>query len=439
MIQRIRLLSTFAFALATTSLAACMPDEVDEVGSSVDYASNDQLEAAGRAIRSKLAGCDPNGPCDGGSAGWAAEIQRRVGRPTTWNPNAPYCPGRMVLDTCRRLLDEPEVIRGASPPGAPELPVYFATFEHGQIYAYPSDQGWQVYEIVDDFGAAFASLYAGVLAPAGSGSFLGVPASGFEADRAGRPEVRFRDGACEQRVTLHADRNVFAVEALDDCAPAQVLPVPALSARLAWLVNGHRLGRTEEQGVRFYASQVVPYLSGTRQERLTKAARVAWWALKEGVLDVRNPVAYSLCHFASGDASIGAFEVCPGAIWQSGIAGKQVWDAPAQATLEAWITERGPGSIDEELRRAATFAGLGGGDANRVAAATSGLRRAWLVRVPYVGVEAQVGTVVGECVDGSRSWCYGRGWDTSALYAPTRAGAFRAMDDLYGLLDALSP
>lgn len=62
-----------------------------------------------------------------------------------------------------------------------------------------------------------------------------------------------------------------------------------------------------------------------------------------------------------------------------------------------------------------------------------------LFRTSPIGFAQQVGTVTAECIDGSASWCYGTGWDTTALFAPDRANALRAIDDVRAILDAVAP
>ena len=67
--------------------------------------SEDALDAAQakKPIWNKWFGCEPNDPraCTSNAdtppknVGWRQEIQRRLGRPTSWNPNVPFCaPGQ---------------------------------------------------------------------------------------------------------------------------------------------------------------------------------------------------------------------------------------------------------------------------------------------------------------------------------------------------------
>jgi hypothetical protein len=184
-------------------------------------------------------------------------------------------------------------------------------------------------------------------------------------------------------------------------------------------------------------------LQGTRDARLTQASTVAWWALKEGVLDVANPnpVGYSLCG-AGGDHTIGPLQTCAaGSAWQVGASGIQ---APCcgltevegtAATLFPTLTEA------QLLSGAAVEGGYPVGSATNtgIVASTSTLRASWLLHVTALGFFYQAPIVTSECITASDSWCYGTGWTESANYAPDKPSATRSMSDLRAILDLLSP
>ncbi len=206
------------------------------------------------------------------------------------------------------------------------------------------------------------------------------------------------------------------------------------------VVNGHAVPEPACGWLHYFAREVVPRLDGTRDERLPAAARVGWWSLKEGTLGLANPFVFSLCNFTSGDARIGPLETCtPGRAWQVGIASVQV-PGPTLTALEATAARLFPGeSSSAVLVRAASEAELDAATTAAVVASTGDLRRSWLLRTSAVGVTYEAPTVAAECVTGTRSWCYGSGWDTTRLYAPTRAAALGAIDDVRMILSAVAP
>ena len=42
------------------------------------------------------------------------------------------------------------------------------------------------------------------------------------------------------------------------------------------------------------------------------------------------------------------------------------------------------------------------------------------------------------CVEGTKSWCFGTGWDETKKFAATKDDAMRSIDDLRRILDALA-
>jgi hypothetical protein len=208
-------------------------------------------------------------------------------------------------------------------------------------------------------------------------------------------------------------------------------------------VNGHAMTAQQASWVSYFAWCAVPLLQGTRDARLTSASTVAWWALKEGVLDVANPnpVGYSWCG-AGGDHDIGPLETCAaGSAWQVGASGIQ---APccSSSNVENTAAMLFPSMSDSELLSgAAVEAGYAIGSANNtgIASSTDVLKTSWLLHVTAIGFTYQAPIVTNECITASDSWCFGTGWTTSANYAPDKASAMQSMSDLRAILDLLSP
>lgn len=216
------------------------------------------------------------------------------------------------------------------------------------------------------------------------------------------------------------------------------------------VVRGQTLSAQQARWVRFVASDVVPEMRGDRATRLSRAAEVTWWALKEGVLDLANPFAYSNCNYGPGDdRRIGPVAVCPDPdkAWQVGISGVQAAWRTASSVEVLTRAVHPDRTLAQVLRDAATDAGYAPGTSmsNTIVNSTGRLRTSWLLRESAVGFEAQYPTVHGECFEQCRtgsertcSWCFGSGWDTSRAYAPTQSGARAAVADIRAILDRLS-
>lgn len=208
------------------------------------------------------------------------------------------------------------------------------------------------------------------------------------------------------------------------------------------IVRGHTLDTTQERWVRYIATEVVPEMRGDRATRLDHAATVAWWSLKEGVLDLSYALRYSNCNFGPGDdRHIGALDSCvPGRAWQVGLSGVQAaWMSTSE--VEGLASSVHPGrSISSILAEAAEEAGYAPGTSTSDAIVSSSgqLRASWLLREPAVGFEAQYPIIDRECFTNAYAWCFGSGWTTSARFAPTQSAARQAVADLRAILDALS-
>ena len=207
-------------------------------------------------------------------------------------------------------------------------------------------------------------------------------------------------------------------------------------------VNDHQLTTYQDKWVRWIAQNTVPKIQGTRDTRLTKASRVAWWSLKEGVLDLSNPFPYSNCNYTTGDAHIGPLDVCPsGRAWQVGISGVQVPNFSmstvqnTSATIHSTLTEA------QVLGATANQAGYASGTStyNSIVNSTGDLRKSWLMRNHAVGVTLQEQTVTYECVTNSYSWCYSSSWYPSSYYAPNRTEALESMRELKAIMNGLAP
>ena len=207
-------------------------------------------------------------------------------------------------------------------------------------------------------------------------------------------------------------------------------------------VHGHALTAVEATWMRFVASDVLPHLRGTREERLTIASQAAWWALKEGDWQRKTAAGYSLCNGTSGDRLLSPLQTCiPHRAWQVGIAGVQV-PGHTVADLEALAHSLYPDlTLDALLESTAALAGHApGSETSRgIIASTGSLRASWLLRVPAIGFTvANESEVVPECIRTSMHWCYGTSWDETRKFAPSRQGALAAIADIHALLAQLA-
>jgi hypothetical protein len=209
-------------------------------------------------------------------------------------------------------------------------------------------------------------------------------------------------------------------------------------------VNGHALSGQQSGWVHYVAWCAVPKLQGTRDDRLTNAARVTWWSLKEGVLGATspNPVGFSLCTTTGGDVRIGPLATCgAGEPWQVGASAVQV-TCCSLSELEAMAKTLYPTLTSNDVLSGTAIeaeyaAGTSTHDA--IVASTDSLRASWLLHNSPIGFTYQAPIVTSECVTGSKSWCYGTGWTESADYAPDKTSAMGAIADVRAILDELSP
>jgi hypothetical protein len=223
----------------------------------------------------------------------------------------------------------------------------------------------------------------------------------------------------------------YTLDAVLDCAPEGPL-----------LVRGVELDAKQELWVRYIAAHVVPQLPGSASERIDKSAYVTWWALKEGVLNVNNPLSYSNCSFPP-DQRIGPVDLCPNPdnAWQVGLSGVQAAWRTLESVEQVGLTVFPQESMGQILVDAARTAGFGSITSlgQIIATSTDRLRLSWLLRNGPVGFEAQYPAVYDQCFVSAETWCFGTGFSTSAAFAPTQAGALQAVADLRVIFQTLSP
>lgn len=204
------------------------------------------------------------------------------------------------------------------------------------------------------------------------------------------------------------------------------------------VVNGITLNANQDKWVRWIAANTVPKLSGTRDARLTKAARVTWWSLKEGVLSLANPLPYSNCN----NVHVGPTLVCSaGYAWQVGISGIQPGNVSLSSS-EGTALALYPGStIQNVLANAAVAAGYASGTStyNSIVASTGSLRNSWLLRQHAVAFTHQEPFINYECITNSYSWCYGTGWAETTAFAPNKQSALSAISQIKSILSSLAP
>lgn len=172
---------------------------------------------------------------------------------------------------------------------------------------------------------------------------------------------------------------------------------------------------SESRWVDHVRDAIVPRLAGSLGERARTAAVVTWWALKEGIFDLPNPLRHNLCTVA-GERQIGDLAVCPSGAWQVGVSGIQ-GGAVTLSDAEAVAKRLYPGlAIPDVLERSARDAGLDAATVAEVRSSTGELRKAWLLRDGAIGFTLQRPFVERGCLSGDHAWCYG-GWDSARRFA----------------------
>jgi hypothetical protein len=175
-----------------------------------------------------------------------------------------------------------------------------------------------------------------------------------------------------------------------------------------------QLNSREKYWIDYIKNNVVSRLPGSASEKARTAAVVAWWALKEGILDLSNPLRHSLC----GAEQVGSLQTCPGRAWQVGLSGIQP-NAISLAQAESTAQRVYPGkSINSILRQIALD--IDSSVASQVENSTGDLRKSWLLKDPAISFTIQRPFVETQCINGNASWCFGN-WDTAKKYASSNA------------------
>ena len=225
---------------------------------------------------------------------------------------------------------------------------------------------------------------------------------------------------------------------LKDCYSSSVAGMDA-GAKL--VVNGHRLNQPETANVQWIKNCVVPFLPGSADERATLAARVAWWSLREGTLELsrENSFRYSLCHESGKDHSRTGSPLyrCGGNIWQVGIASGQVAnysDSLVASKVHEVIGQLSPHLKESDLIRwTASLAGYPEGSSTSGAILNSGgrVRRCWLIKNPLVGfLLVGPSEVAQECLRDHKSWCINGSYDEARKFGHSVGGMESSIHDL---------
>lgn len=197
-------------------------------------------------------------------------------------------------------------------------------------------------------------------------------------------------------------------------------------------LNGHPLSADQTKWIKYVLDNVRLVLPGNTEAQAAMAARVSWWALKEGVFSLDNPLAYSNCNFPSGDQRIGVVDTCPsGRAWQVGLAGVQVPNF-SLSEVESVAKQRHPGkSVQDILDDTSTSIGIpkGSDDYNKAINSTGDLRKSILLRDPATGFVFVDRNIVKGCIDSWLSWC-GGGWDAAKNIASSQSVAKSTIAEL---------
>lgn len=189
---------------------------------------------------------------------------------------------------------------------------------------------------------------------------------------------------------------------------------------------GLGLNANESRWVDFIAKSVVPSMSGGDKART--AAVVTWWALKEGILDLPNPLRHNLCTQA-GEVQIGDLGVCPAGPWQiglSGIQGNAVTDEQVESARRAAY---GSEPVSTSLGRIARTARVDSATYDAIVRSTGALRRAWLLRDGAISFPLQRPFVEVCLGSNPPGWCFGS-WDTARKFASSVPRISEVMGEL---------
>jgi len=203
------------------------------------------------------------------------------------------------------------------------------------------------------------------------------------------------------------------------------------SAAAPLIVNGHELSSAQARWVAYIRDTILAQLLGDRPSRITVAARASWWGFKEGTFSLSNPHLHSIC--GSTNQVLGPLETCsPSLAWQVGPAAVQVPNFTEQQVLNVLSTLWPGRAISGVLAENAGLAGFdpSQGTGAAIVMSTGVLRKSWLMRHPAIGLTLVERNVTAECIDDSKPWCYGTGWQETRDYAPNRQAALQSISDL---------
>lgn len=221
-------------------------------------------------------------------------------------------------------------------------------------------------------------------------------------------------------------------------------------------LNGHKLTDNEFKWIQWIAQNVVPVLpkASDISDPAALAARVTWWSLKEGDLDVttpENPIGYSNCGEKNGVRvpNYNAPFLYPCSIndWQLGIAavhmnehGYQEPNNAKKVEDQAHIFHEGV-STNDIIGQVATLAGhpsgtpeYGGAINSHDAPGNGGskLRTSLLLRDPPTGFYFSDKDVLSECLNPTSppNYCFGQNYDQAQWFAPTKDAALKVIKEL---------
>ena len=280
-----------------------------------------------------------------------------------------------------------------------------------------------------------------------------------------------RNGTRNPAETSDADLSPSFMQALGVCANLDSYQA-AIAARTpvaTHVVNGFKLSDVEQTNVEFIRDCIFPLLPGELGERVDMAAKVSWWALREGILELPlvalspqerralppsqrglpSSLRYSSCHNKRRRRDEPhpdeAGFVCPSGArpgdnpWQVGIAAAQVdsysEDSVSKLGDEAAARIVPNGTTRNLLSWTAILAGFEPGTAGyeNIVSSTGRLRKSWLMRNPIVAfTPVKVQEVDNECVHPRRprSWCTTHGYPAANRFGKTRRGMNQSIVDL---------
>jgi hypothetical protein len=190
------------------------------------------------------------------------------------------------------------------------------------------------------------------------------------------------------------------------------------------------LNPTESRWIQYIQDNVVPKLEGTSADRARTGALVAWWSLKEGILDLTDPLRHNLCSQGGHDVRISDLATCSGPAWQVGISGIQP-GAVKLADVEGVAKRLYPEvTIETLLEDIAIRSGVQGSAVDQIKNSSGDLRKSWLLRDGPISFMLQAPFVERGCLtQNPASWCFGS-WDSARRFAPDQATAQQTVAEL---------